>query len=59
MWGRARGGAVTVEAVGVAGTPAFSAVAVYGSLQLAWRAEALLLTLEWVQILHIPARQDK
>lgn len=59
VWGGARGGAVSVQAVGVAGAPAFSAIAVDGSLQLPRRAEALLLTLKRVQILHIPARQDQ
>lgn len=59
MWGRARGRAVTVKAVGVAGTPAFPAIAVYGGLQLPRRAEALLLAFEWIQVLHIPAGQDK
>lgn len=54
MWGRARRGTVAVQAVGVAGTSTFSAITVNGSLQLTWRAQALLLTLKGVQVLHIP-----
>lgn len=57
MWSRARGGGVAVQTVGVAGAPTFSAIAVDGGLQLTRRAQALLLTLERVQILHVPSHQ--
>lgn len=56
MRSRARGRRVAVQAVGVAGTPTFSAITVDGSLQLTWRTQALLLTLKRVQILHVPIR---
>lgn len=52
--GGAWGGGVAVQAAGVAGTATLSAVAVDGSLQLARRAQALLLTLKGVEILHVP-----
>lgn len=58
MWSSARGGRVAVQAVGVAGTPAFSAVTVDGSLQLTGRTQSLLLTLKRVQVLHIPWRKS-
>lgn len=59
MRGRTRGGTVAVKAVGVAGTPPLSTVTVDGGLQLPRRAEALLLTLKRVQILHVPARHGR
>lgn len=49
-WGRG----VAVQAAGVAGTATLSAVAVDGGLQLARRAQAFLLTLKGVKILHVP-----
>lgn len=49
-WGRG----VAVQAAGVAGTAALPAVAVDGGLQLARRAQAFLLTLKGVEILHVP-----
>lgn len=53
-----RGGAwrrgVAVQAAGVAGAPTLSAVAVDGSLKLAWRAQAFLFALKGVEILHVP-----
>lgn len=47
-------GRVAVQAATVAGTSAFSAVAVDGRLQLTWGAQPLLLTLKGVEVLHIP-----
>lgn len=49
-WGRG----VAVQAAGVAGAATLAAVAVDGGLQLARRAQAFLLALEGVQILHVP-----
>lgn len=57
VWGGAWGGGVAVQAAGVAGTATLSAIAVDGRLQLARRAQALLLALEGVQILHVPTRR--
>lgn len=54
VWSGAWGGRVAVQAVGVAGAPTFSSVTVDGSLQLNRRTQPLLLTLKWVQVLHIP-----
>lgn len=54
-----RGGAwrrgVAVQAAGVAGAPTLSPVAVDGGLQFARRAQAFLLALKGVEILHVPA----
>lgn len=51
---RGGGGGEAVQAVTVAGSSAFPPVTVYSSLELAWRAQPLLLTLVRVQVLHIP-----
>lgn len=53
-WGRG----VAVQAAGVAGTTALPAVAVDGGLQLPRGAQALLLTLKGVEVLHVPAGGD-
>lgn len=59
MRGGARGGTVAVKAVGVARAPPLPAITVDGGLQLPRRAQALLLTLKRVQILHVPARRHR
>ena len=50
----ARGGGEAEEAAAVTRTPAFTSVAVDGSLKLTWRTETLPLTLKRVQVLHVP-----
>lgn len=52
--GRAWRRGVAIQAAGVAGTATLSAVAVDGCLQLARRAQAFLLALKGVEILHVP-----
>lgn len=49
---RGGGGGEAVQAVAV--SSAFPSVTVYSSLELAWRAQPFLLTLVWVEVLHIP-----
>ena len=46
---------VVEQAAVEAGPPALAPVPVDGSLQLAWGAQPLLVTLKRVQVLHIPA----
>ena len=50
----AGGGRETEEAAAVAGAPAFTAITVDGCLQLSRRTQTFPLTLEWVEVLHIP-----
>lgn len=57
VWGGARRRGVTVKAVGIAGASTLAPVAVNGRLQLTRRAQTFLVTLKWVQVLHVPVER--